>query len=47
MNHPVQFGNPLSVEGFVSKRSPFSVEETLEHLKVTVLQSEHEPPCGD
>lgn len=36
MNYPVKPGNPPSVEGIVSKPSPFSVEETLERLKATI-----------
>lgn len=36
MNYPVKLGNPPSVEGIVSKLSPFSVEETLERLKANI-----------
>ncbi len=36
MNNSGKFGTPPSVEGIVSKPSPFSVEETLEHLKATI-----------
>lgn len=36
MNYPVKFGTPPTVEGIVSKLSPFSVEETLERLKATI-----------
>lgn len=36
MNDAAKFGTPPSIEGIVSKRSPFSVEETLERLKTTL-----------
>ncbi len=36
MNDAAKFGTPPSIEGIVSKRSPFSVEETLESLKTTL-----------
>ena len=33
MNEPTKSGMPLSIEGIVSRLSPFSVEETLERLR--------------
>jgi uncharacterized protein (DUF302 family) len=36
MNDSANFGNLPSVEGIVSKPSPFSVGETLERLKATI-----------
>ena len=33
MNDPTMSGTPLSVEGIVTRPSPFSVEETLERLQ--------------
>ena len=36
MNEPTPSGTPPSVEGIVSRPSPFSVEETLEHLQTTI-----------
>src|SRR6266702_7354780 len=32
MNDPTKSGTPPSVEGILTRSSPFSVEETLEHL---------------
>ena len=36
MNEPTTSGTPPSVEGIVSRPSPFSVEETLERLKASI-----------
>ena len=36
MNEPTTSGRPPSVEGIVSRLSPFSVEETLERLKEAI-----------
>jgi uncharacterized protein (DUF302 family) len=36
MNEPTKPGTPPSVEGIVSRPSPFSVEETLGRLKATI-----------
>jgi uncharacterized protein (DUF302 family) len=36
MNESTNFGTPPSVEGIVTKPSPFSVEETLERLKEAI-----------
>ena len=36
MNEPTKPGTPTSVEGIVSRPSPFSVEETLGRLKATI-----------
>ncbi len=36
MNEPTTSGTPPSVEGIVSRPSPFSVEETLERLKAAI-----------
>src|SRR5437588_12217179 len=36
MNEPTTSGGPPSVEGIVSRLSPFSVEETLERLKEAI-----------
>ena len=36
MNHPTKSGTPPSVEGIVSRPSPFAVEETLERLKAAI-----------
>src|SRR3989449_10975851 len=36
MNDPTQSGTPRSVEGIVTKPSPFSVEKTLERLQEAI-----------
>src|SRR5438874_3877113 len=36
MNHPTTPGTPPSVEGIVTRPSPFSVEETLERLQEAI-----------
>jgi uncharacterized protein (DUF302 family) len=36
MNEPTTAGTPPSVEGIVSRPSPFSVEETLERLQAAI-----------
>jgi len=36
MNKPTPSGTPPSVEGIVSRPSPFAVEETLERLKAVI-----------
>ena len=36
MNEPTTSGTPPSVEGILSRPSPFSVEETLERLKASI-----------
>src|ERR1700674_5729446 len=36
MNEPTKPGTPPSVEGIVSRPSPFSVEQTLERLKAAI-----------
>ncbi len=36
MNEPTKSGMPPSVEGIVTRPSPFSVEETLERLQVAI-----------
>jgi uncharacterized protein (DUF302 family) len=36
MNEPTNSGTPLSVEGIVTRPSPFSVEETLERLQEAI-----------
>ena len=36
MSDPTQAGTPPSVEGVVSRPSPFSVETTMERLKATI-----------
>lgn len=36
MNDPTQSGTPPSVEGIVTRPSPFSVEETLERLQAAI-----------
>ena len=36
VNEPTTSGTPPSVEGIVTRPSPFSVEETLEHLKASI-----------
>ncbi len=36
MNHPTKSGTPPSVEGIVSRPSPFSVEQTLERLQEAI-----------
>src|SRR5260370_42708957 len=36
MNEPTKSGTPPSVEGIVTRPSPFSVEETLERLKAVI-----------
>jgi len=36
MNEPTTSGTPPSVEGIVSRPSPFAVEETLERLKAAI-----------
>ncbi len=36
MNESTQAGTPPTVEGMVSKPSPFSVQETLERLKASI-----------
>jgi uncharacterized protein (DUF302 family) len=36
MNKPTPSGTPPSVEGIVSRPSPFAVQETLEHLKAVM-----------
>src|SRR2546421_4994785 len=36
MNHPTTPGTPPSVEGIVTRPSPFSVEETLERLQAAI-----------
>ena len=36
MNEPTTSGTPLSVEGIVTRPSPFSVEETLERLQEAI-----------
>ena len=36
MNEPTKSGNPPSVEGIVTRASPFSVKETLERLQAAI-----------
>ena len=36
MNHPTTSGTPPSVEGIVSRPSPFAVEQTLERLQEAI-----------
>lgn len=36
MNDPTRSGTPPSVEGILTRPSPFSVEETLEHLQEAI-----------
>ena len=36
MNEPTKSGTPLSAEGIVTRPSPFSVEQTLEHLQEAI-----------
>src|SRR5207302_10208934 len=36
MNQPTKAGNPPSVEGIVTRASPFSVKETLERLQAAI-----------
>ena len=38
MNEPTKSGTPPSVEGIVSRLSPFSVDETLERLQEAIQQ---------